>query len=216
MGSSGDSSTTTGGETRLTREQFKVLQDREQFAQEFVFPELEQFMSETDNFALDDSFEITKAEDLLRAPAAQIGQQFNFQQEQLQGNFAQRGLGGSGFEAGALAQLGSQRNAKLQGAATQAFMGQTASQNQRIDVQNQNRMIEFGQQSDALGQLMSLAPQPTQAAPVGTRTTTEGGGGMGQMIGSAIGGLAGLWVGGPAGMSAGMAVGGATGSAIGG
>ncbi len=214
MGAGGSSSTTTGGETRLTREQFKVLKDRENFAQEFVFPELENFMKETDDFSLDDNFEAASAADLLRAPAARIGEQFNFQQEQLQGNLAQRGLEGSGFEANALSQLGSQRDAKLRGAATKAFMGQTQQQNQGIDFANQNRMSEFGVRSSALGQLLGQAPQPTQAAPVGTKTSSEGQSVWGQ-VGSVVGGVIGGIYGGPAGAAAGSAVGGAAGGAVG-
>jgi hypothetical protein len=194
-------------ETALSKQQFKILQDRERFFQDFSQPALEQFFNEAQDFNLSDDFRTTSVTDLLRGPAAQIGDQFNFQEEQLQSGLAQRGLSGSGIEASALAQLGAQKQSALRNAASQALQGAAASQDARRDLLNQNMLAEQGVQSSALGQLLSLAPKPTTAAPTATVQTESGGSGLGSAIGGALGGAAGFAMGGPMGGAAGSQAG---------
>lgn len=207
MGKSSSSTTSTVTETPLSREQLQILQDREQFFQSFTSPALEEFFRRSQDVTLDDNIRIPSVTDLVRGNAAQINEQFAFQQEQLGLGLAQRGLTGSGVEAAALAQLSAGRGRALTGAASQAIQGNVAAQNQAIQVQNQNRLAEMGISQSALARLLQLAPQPTTAAPTGTQTTTSGGS-------SGFGALAGAVAGGFLGGSAGIGVGGQIGGGL--
>lgn len=200
-------------ETALSKEQFKILRSRERFFKKFTQPALEQYFNEAQEFDLSDDFRKTSVSDLLRAPAAQIGDQFTFQREQMQSGLAQRGLAGSGIEASALAQLGAQKQSQLRQAASQAIQGAAASRDASIEFANQNLLSEQGVRSSALGQLLSIAPQPTTAAPTATVQTGGGGGGWGA-VGGAIGAGVGTYFGGPVGGAIGSQVGGAAGGMI--
>lgn len=213
MGKSSAPSTPVVQETALSKEQAKILKSREKFFQDFSLPALTAFFEEAQNFELSDEIRTPSFTDLLRGNAAEINQQFSFSQEQLGVGLAQRGLSGSGIEASSLAQLSAGREEALRGAASQAIQTQTASQNESIQIQNQNRLAELGVRQGALSNLLSLAPSPTTAAPTG-QFTTPGGGGSGSQIGAILGGAAGGFFGGPAGIGAGSQIGGGIGGSF--
>lgn len=184
-------------ETPLSREQLKILRSREQFFQDFSQPALESFFEQTQQIELGRDFEAPTFTDLFRGQAAQIGDAANLQREQLSIGLAQRGLEGSGIEVSSLAQLEAGRRESLRGAAGQALVQEAQAQDQRVMNLNQAALAEQQMQGSALGQLLSIAPRPTTAAPQQVVQKTSGGGGLGGALGGAIGGLAGAAVGAP-------------------
>lgn len=201
-------------ETPLSREQLGILRSREQFFQDFSQPALENFFEQTQQIELGRDFEAPTFTDLFRGQAAQIGDVANLQREQLSIGLAQRGLEGSGIEASSLAQLEAGRRESLRGAAGQAMIQEAQGQDQRILNLNQAALSEQQMQGGALGQLLSIAPRPTTAAPQQVvQKTSGGGGGFGGAIGGALGGLAGSFVGAP---GVGAQVGGGLGGMFGG
>ncbi len=137
--SAGSSSYST--ETKLSKEQAKILQKREEQYQEYFFPELI------------DALEETKGDTIKTSMMANQAKSINTQHQQAKQSFAQmiaqRGLDGSGVESQGMLALERGKSSALSDA---YYNSETANRSQRMQV------LQMGG---------SMSPTPTTAAPMG-------------------------------------------------
>jgi hypothetical protein len=190
-----------GGKTEIERsplekKQKEILDSREAFYQSTIQPELLEFFEATKNFELNKDFEAPSASQLASQQVNTLNQSYGQAGEQLQRSLAQRGLSGSGVEAGSLALLGGAQAEAVGGAVNQAQLQSMMQRNQVISQQNALEMQEQNVYGSGFNALAQQGPRPTGS--IGTSYTQQSGGGMNPWLGAGLG-LAGSALGGPMG-----------------
>ncbi len=137
--SSGGSTTT---ETAISKQQAEILKNREALFQRFVWPELRR--------DLQTSGEQGQASPWQQQAAMGVNAGFRGAERQVQRGAAQRGLTGSGVEAGALSGLQSARTSALSDAMLKAQMAQKEERSKIMQMAG------------------AFSPTPTQAVPMGS------------------------------------------------
>jgi hypothetical protein len=147
MGTSGKSASTPT-ETKLSRTQADILQNREQLFQRFVWPELRGELQAS-------GAQGGQASPFQRQAAMGVNAGFQNAERQVSRSLAQRGLTGSGVEAGALSGMQNARTMALSDAMLKAQLAQ------------RDDRLKLMQMAGA------MSPQPTSATPMGSATETD-------------------------------------------
>lgn len=198
-------------ETALSREQLKILRNREKFLNSFSIPELKDHLENVKQMELRDDFKTSPTNQILASNIAGIRDSFQATEDNLSLNLAKRGMEGSGIEAQSLTQLAGAEAQAVGNAVTQSALQSILEKNNIINQQNQNTLTKNQLHSNALTNLLRLSPTATTAAPqqmmqtpgqaspvAGALGGAMAGASAGATIGSAIPGV-GTVVGGVAG-----------------
>lgn len=180
-------------ETEMSKEQVKILKEREQFYQNFTKPSLRDYYNATQNFSLNDNF--ATLDDLTN----QLDGIFSDdpEQSQLSRDLFRRGF--SGDDIAAAGQAEDRRGAVgREAAGSQARLAAIQQGNQNIMARNQNTLAEQNVRQSGIDSLLSQAPQATRAGtPILTaQRETDGGNAWMGALGGALGAGAGSLFGG--------------------
>jgi len=178
----------TQKETELSKQQGRILGQREQLFREQQLPLLLDLIQQTEGGGLSNIFAQQQVQD--------INQAFDVAGQRFEQDIARRGLRGSGVALPALAQLGAGRASAISQALNQARL------------QNFQRRL---QTASLLGQF-TPRPSPSLQSQFITTPGTPARGGPGEAIGTVLGAIGGFKVGGPTGAAAGARAGAQVGS----
>ncbi len=195
-------------ETPLSRKQLEILQNRENFLQDFTVPELKEHLQKTKDIEFREDFQISPYMKTLSSNIGNIRDQFQFQEDNMSLNLAKRGLEQSGVEAQSLSQLANAEAQAVGSSVTQTQLQQILERNGVKDQKNNNSLTKQNLMGSSVQGLLSLAPRPTSASPQQmVQEPGEEGALGGTLSGAMTGASTGAMVGGPWGAVIGGVVG---------
>ncbi len=195
-------------ETELSKEQFKILDERESLYQNFIQPELKSYYQSAKEFTLDDDYL-----NFDHMPGiAQGNMELAFDS---QGNDLEKLLGQRGTDSkGASELLKTQGQLAGSKAYNQAQLQSILQHNNLINKENKNTVTEANMRQNSMGLLTSQAPGTTQSAPIFFHQKPEEKGMMAQLSQMGLGAASSfnsMGGGGMGGMGGGSAAGGDSG-----
>lgn len=198
-------------ETPLSKEQLKIVRDREAFYQKFTVPALKDHFQSIQETELRNDYKTSPYSQLVSQNVGDVRDQFNVQNDQVSLNLAQRGLSGSGVEQNVLSQMGAAEASAVGNTVSQTQLQALLEKNNITNQQNNNMLAKNQMTQSALQGLLSQSPQSSMAAPTGMFTKP----GKDSPVGATLmGGITGAQIGskyGPYGAIAGAVIGGGVG-----